>query len=567
MLNGVHRARSWRSPPRAGFVAPWAAVVIGLVAGVDRGRRRALRSSGSGSTTRSARSPCTAWRASGGRSRPGSSPCPRSRRTSPPGTRRPLLHGQLPPARRAGARPRRGRRVHVQPVLRRALGAERDCGASAWRQHVETAGLDVAEHGMWGYPEFYIPFHRRVRTESHAHLIDHGSSARAGSRRRSGRRSRKPQASALPGAFAAVCRVSFLLPRGSAPTPALSLVARCGSVARLLDVLDARPQKSRISVQELTAVVPDTRCRRGAHPNAPRLPPSARSPRPVCAEDARPLRDARHRPLASAFARSTSRFASASPLRRSPRTRSSRGRLPRPRAARVVICSALSPALSRTLFVFSPDLLECVLDRAPRVSDSPPVVPLIPGRAPHNRRRPGGRTPRIETGKATSSDRVRHRSLSAILAPLRCVTATHGPRVCREFMERSGGCRPLRLPLGVAPQSRGGRRPGRSVRSRRLSVSVPALVQPRLSLVAQVRDLFLPASRELLCSCARESATIRPASAPAFSTRSVRLGFRTVRRGAGVDDDVRGLGPFAVGGELFGLARWAECASISAPLS
>jgi Amt family ammonium transporter len=24
-------------------------------------------------------------------------------------------------------------------------------------EHVETAGLDVAEHGMWGYPEFYIP--------------------------------------------------------------------------------------------------------------------------------------------------------------------------------------------------------------------------------------------------------------------------------------------------------------------------------------------------------------------------------------------------------------------------
>ena len=22
---------------------------------------------------------------------------------------------------------------------------------------VETAGLDVSEHGMWGYPEFYIP--------------------------------------------------------------------------------------------------------------------------------------------------------------------------------------------------------------------------------------------------------------------------------------------------------------------------------------------------------------------------------------------------------------------------
>jgi hypothetical protein len=24
-------------------------------------------------------------------------------------------------------------------------------------EETETAGLDIAEHGMWGYPEFYIP--------------------------------------------------------------------------------------------------------------------------------------------------------------------------------------------------------------------------------------------------------------------------------------------------------------------------------------------------------------------------------------------------------------------------
>ena len=24
-------------------------------------------------------------------------------------------------------------------------------------EETETAGLDVSEHGMWGYPEFYIP--------------------------------------------------------------------------------------------------------------------------------------------------------------------------------------------------------------------------------------------------------------------------------------------------------------------------------------------------------------------------------------------------------------------------
>jgi len=34
---------------------------------------------------------------------------------------------------------------------------------------VEQAGLDVSEHGMWGYPEFYIPVPGGYGTE-HAHL-------------------------------------------------------------------------------------------------------------------------------------------------------------------------------------------------------------------------------------------------------------------------------------------------------------------------------------------------------------------------------------------------------------
>jgi ammonium transporter, Amt family len=35
---------------------------------------------------------------------------------------------------------------------------------------VETAGLDVSEHGMWGYPEFYIPVPGGYGTETHGHL-------------------------------------------------------------------------------------------------------------------------------------------------------------------------------------------------------------------------------------------------------------------------------------------------------------------------------------------------------------------------------------------------------------
>jgi Amt family ammonium transporter len=35
---------------------------------------------------------------------------------------------------------------------------------------VEEAGLDVSEHGMWGYPEFYIPVPGGYGTDAHAHI-------------------------------------------------------------------------------------------------------------------------------------------------------------------------------------------------------------------------------------------------------------------------------------------------------------------------------------------------------------------------------------------------------------
>jgi len=44
---------------------------------------------------------------------------------------------------------------------------------------VETAGLDVSEHGMWGYPEFYIPVPGGYGTEAHGHLgLGHAHAAR-----------------------------------------------------------------------------------------------------------------------------------------------------------------------------------------------------------------------------------------------------------------------------------------------------------------------------------------------------------------------------------------------------
>ncbi len=37
-------------------------------------------------------------------------------------------------------------------------------------EEVESGGLDVHEHGMWGYPEFYIPVPGGYGTEAHGHL-------------------------------------------------------------------------------------------------------------------------------------------------------------------------------------------------------------------------------------------------------------------------------------------------------------------------------------------------------------------------------------------------------------
>ena len=61
---------------------------------------------------------------------------------------------------------------------------------------VESGGLDVHEHGMWGYPEFYIPVPGGYGTESHGHLGSHRRTClhlRARSRwRRSGPRRAPP---------------------------------------------------------------------------------------------------------------------------------------------------------------------------------------------------------------------------------------------------------------------------------------------------------------------------------------------------------------------------------------
>ena len=48
-------------------------------------------------------------------------------------------------------------------AMKRSFGIRTDA-------EVETAGLDVSEHGMWGYPEFYVPVPGGYGTEAHGHL-------------------------------------------------------------------------------------------------------------------------------------------------------------------------------------------------------------------------------------------------------------------------------------------------------------------------------------------------------------------------------------------------------------
>ena len=155
MLNGVLAALV-AITAASGFVAPWAAVVIGLVSGVDRGRRRDLRRADRHRRPdRRGRGARHVRRLGHARHRPvrraGAREEPRDRHG------RSLLHRLVPPARRAGARPRsRSARSPSRASFGVALGDEQLWGIRV-EDDVETAGLDVSEHGMWGYPEFYIP--------------------------------------------------------------------------------------------------------------------------------------------------------------------------------------------------------------------------------------------------------------------------------------------------------------------------------------------------------------------------------------------------------------------------
>ena len=126
MLNGVIAALV-AVTAAAGFVAPWAAIVIGLVAGVDRRPRRPARRADPhrrpdrrGGGARHGRRLGHARHRHLRGARTGGEPRDRHGRA--------LVHGQLRPARDPGARPRRRRRLHVHGLVRVALGDEGPLG-------------------------------------------------------------------------------------------------------------------------------------------------------------------------------------------------------------------------------------------------------------------------------------------------------------------------------------------------------------------------------------------------------------------------------------------------------
>ena len=168
MLNGAIAALVAITAACA-FVAPWAAIVIGLVAGRDRRARRALRRA-----DRDRRSGRSALRARHGR-RVGHA---LARLLHRAGARGEARDGERAACSTAAGCTSSASRCSAwspsacsrSPRRSGSSGCSRSRSGSGTEEHVETAGLDVSEHGMWGYPEFYIPVPGGYGTETHGHM-------------------------------------------------------------------------------------------------------------------------------------------------------------------------------------------------------------------------------------------------------------------------------------------------------------------------------------------------------------------------------------------------------------
>ena len=166
----------------SGYVELWAAPIIGAVAGVIVAARRSTRSTRR-STTRSARSPRTASRASGARSPAASSPRRGWRSTTRSAT----------PTAASSTRARSAQLGYqalgswscfafVFTLSLRTFWAIKKTYGLRVTEEEEEAGLDISEHGMYGYPEQFIPAPELV-----------GFAAAAGSREHPRRRRPPPK--------------------------------------------------------------------------------------------------------------------------------------------------------------------------------------------------------------------------------------------------------------------------------------------------------------------------------------------------------------------------------------
>ena len=141
----------------SGYVEVWAAPIIGAVAGVLVVLSAYTRST-STSTTPSARCPRTAWPVSGGPSRAGCSPP----RAWPSTTRSatPTVVSSTPGASSSCSRRRSASLVAFTMVFIVSYATffliKKTIGLRVTEAE-EDAGLDISEHGMYGYPEQFIP--------------------------------------------------------------------------------------------------------------------------------------------------------------------------------------------------------------------------------------------------------------------------------------------------------------------------------------------------------------------------------------------------------------------------
>ena len=153
----------------SGFVAPWAAILIGVRLRLHRRLRRHLRREDRHRRPDRRRRRARHVRRLG-HPRNRHLRRPRPRRQTRHRHRRPRLHRQLPPTRNPSPRPRSPSAPSASPPASARSTSCTSCSGIRVETNVETGGLDVHEHGMWGYPEFYIPVPGGYGTEAHGHL-------------------------------------------------------------------------------------------------------------------------------------------------------------------------------------------------------------------------------------------------------------------------------------------------------------------------------------------------------------------------------------------------------------